>query len=95
MNIKPDILTAMSAYNKTHQNYFSLMDAAALSMVLDNIYTNDADFAQMCMCNDRTAKRSINRLCDAGLIHKEFDHRCNRTLVVNEPKLKEFMHHDI
>ena len=74
LTINSDLSLAMHNYNKTHTSNFNLIDAFIVSALTLAPYTTDTDLAVKALCSERTIKRSINKLCEEGIIQKHLDH---------------------
>ena len=87
-----NIFTAMLNYcqGNNHEN-FTLIDVVVMDTVISNTYTNDTDLAHSSLCSLSTIKRSINKLCNFGLITKHLAHDNTKTLGVHQDNLNSFL----
>lgn len=93
MNIILDnsIATAMNTYNKTYHGYFIVTDFLVLSAIASGTYTTDNDLARRTMTSERTIKRSINKLCEFGILEKHIIQNHIKTLTMNQAALNAFI----
>ena len=91
IHLHNDIGTAMSNYNKLHGRHFITIDSFIICALLSDAYTTDQELAQLSMSSLSTVKRSINKLCNFGLINKHLSHTNQKTLTINEPQLHTFI----
>jgi hypothetical protein len=91
IDMRGDIGIAMSNYNKAHGRYFITIDPFITCAVLANAYTTDKELAHISMSSLSTVKRSINRLCDFGILKKHISKINEKTLAVNHEALTSFL----
>lgn len=89
--MRDDICFAMSNYNKTQKHYFLAVDSFIACVILSNAYTTDHKLAHLSMSSLSTVKRSINRLCDFGLVEKHLSKTNQKTITVNHKFLDAFL----
>ena len=86
-----DLAYAMINYDNTKRHRFTLIDLAVMENVILNTYTNDIELARIAMCSLSTVKRSINKLCEFGLLEKHLAHDNAKTLQLNNDMLTLFI----
>jgi hypothetical protein len=89
--MRDDIGIAMSNYNKAHGRHFITIDSFVMCVILSDAYTTDHELAKLSMSSLSTVKRSINRLCDFGLIKKHISNINQKTLTVNQSSFDSFI----
>lgn len=85
------ITTAMNNYNKSNKRYFLPIDSLVLKTIVSNAYTTDANLASIGVCSERTIKRSINRLCNLGLVSKHYARDNAKSLELQQDTVKMFL----
>lgn len=91
INMRSDICTAMSNYNKVHGRYFITIDSFIACTILSDAYTTDCELASLSMSSLSTVKRSINKLCDFGILKKHISKTNQKDLEVNQSALERFI----
>lgn len=91
IHTRGNIGVAMSNYNKTHGHYFITIDPFIICAVLEGAYTTDQELAHISISSLSTAKRSINRLCDFGILKKHISKINEKTLTVDHEVLTNFL----
>ena len=91
INMRGDIFIATNNYNKQMGRYFSCRDVLVTCIVLSGAYTTDQDLSKLAACSLSTAKRSINKLCDFGILEKHIAPDHTKTLTINQVKLDAFL----
>ena len=89
--MRNDICAAMSNYNESHRRYFITIDSFVVCAVLSNAYTTDHELARLSMSSLSTVKRSINKLCDFGILKKHISKINQKALTVNIQSLSSFL----
>ena len=86
------ISESLNNYNKTKNGpKFTILDALILDTVMSNAYTTDLILSRWFMCSESTIKRSINKLCNFGLIAKHISQNNTKNLTVQEEALNSFI----
>lgn len=89
---KPNKLAcAMINYDNAKRHRFTLIDLTVMESIISNAYTTDAALASIAMCSLSTIKRSINKLCDFGLLQKHLAQDNTKTLTVDQEMMNLFM----
>lgn len=91
IHTRGNIGIAMSNYNKTHGHYFITIDPFIICTVLEDAYTTDQELAHISISSLSTVKRSINRLCDFGILKKHISKINEKTLSVDNEALTSFL----
>lgn len=91
INMRGDIFVAINNYNKQMGRYFSCRDVLVTCIVLSGAYTTDQDLSKLAACSLSTVKRSINKLCDFGILEKHIAPDHTKTLTVKQAKLDAFL----
>ena len=91
INMRGDIFIATNNYNKQMGRYFSCRDVLVTCIVLSGAYTTDQDLSKLAACSLSTIKRSINKLCDFGILKKHIAPDHTKTLTVNQIELDAFL----
>ena len=86
-----DIAHAMINYDNANRHRFTLIDLTVMDNIISNTYTTDLDLANSAMCSLSTIKRSINKLCDFGLLKKHLAHDNTKTLELDQEMLDLFL----
>ena len=89
--IKDDICIAMSNYNESQHRYFITIDSYVVCAVLSGAYTSDHELARLSMSSLSTVKRSINKLCNFGILQKHISKTNQKALTVNHQHLEKFL----
>lgn len=79
-----NLIYAISNYNKTHKPTLNLTDAFILSTLHSTPYHSDSDLASKALCSERTIKRSINKLCECGLLEKHLAYDNTKSVNIKE-----------
>ena len=89
--MQTNITRALKHYNEiTTNSKFTILDGNILCMVKsfsDNgskFFMSEKEIAENTISSEKTVQRSINRLCEAGLLKKEKDYtdgKCRRVLI--------------
>lgn len=91
INMRGDIFVATNNYNKQIGRYFSCRDVLVTCIVLSGAYTTDQDLSKLAACSLSTVKRSINKLCDFGILEKHIAPDHTKTLTVKQAELDAFL----
>lgn len=87
-----DLYEAMLNYCQTNnQDSFTLIDIVVMHAILSDTYTNDRDLAHNSLCSLSTIKRSINKLCNFGLITKHLAHDNTKSLKLHQHNFDAFI----
>ena len=62
-----------------------------MESVMLNTYTTDVALARMALCSLSTVKRSINKLCEFGLISKHISEDNTKTIALNKDMVELFI----
>ena len=87
-----DIVNAMTTYNQTVKRHFLPIDVFIMEAVMSNAYVSDHQIAHIFMTSERTVKRSINKLCDFGLITKHIAQNNAKSITLNMDALRQFLY---
>lgn len=94
-----EITSAMIAYNATHQDKFTLIDARIISLIHSYTYYGQSFFAsnqylaEKCFATPATVQKSINKLLSHELIQKNVScasGKKQRILTYNETGANKF-----
>ena len=91
INMRGDIFVATNNYNKQMGRYFSCRDVLVICIMLSGAYTTDQDLSKLAACSLSTVKRSINKLCDFGILEKHIAPNHTKTLTINQIELDAFL----
>ena len=91
INMRGDIFVAINNYNKQIGRHFSCRDTFVICTVLSDAYTTDQDLSKLAACSLSTVKRSINKLCDFGILEKHIAPDHTKTLTVKQAELDAFL----
>lgn len=91
INMRGDIFVAINNYNKQMGRHFSCRDTFVICTVLSDAYTTDQDLSKLAACSLSTVKRSINKLCDFGILEKHIAPDHTKTLTVKQAELDAFL----
>lgn len=91
INMRGDIFIAINNYNKQMGRHFSCRDIFVICTVLSDAYTTDQDLSKLAACSLSTVKRSINKLCDFGILEKHIALDHTKTLTVKQAELDAFL----
>ena len=86
-----DLFCAMVNYDNAKRHRFTLIDLAVMETIMSGAYTTDIELARLALCSLSTIKRSINKLCDFGLIKKHLSHDNTKTIELDHEVLKLFL----
>lgn len=86
-----DLFFAMINYDNAKRHKFTLIDLAIMETIMSGAYTTDIELARIALCSLSTIKRSINKLCEFGLIEKHIAYDNSKTLKLNEEMLALFI----
>lgn len=86
-----DLFFAMINYDNVKRHRFTLIDFAVMEAIMSDSYKTDIELARIAMCSLSTIKRSINKLCDFGLIIKHIAHDNTKILKLDQEMLDLFI----
>lgn len=86
-----DLAKAMINYDNIQRHRFTLIDLTVMDNILSNNYTTDTALASAAMCSLSTVKRSINKLCEFGLLKKHIAYDNTKTLELDQETLDLFL----
>ena len=86
-----DLAFAMINYDNVKRHRFTLIDLAVMENIILDTYTTDTELARLAMCSLSTIKRSINKLCEFGLITKHISNDNTKSLRLDQEMLELFL----
>jgi hypothetical protein len=81
----------MLNYNQAHGRYFITIDSFIACAILSDAYTTDYELANLSMSSLSTVKRSINKLCEFGIVEKHISKTNQKTLLISSTHLEAFL----